>query len=58
MSNRWELEFHTLLMTLVRLSRNLRFKDCEHCADLMTDVYKCMAKETDEIRTRSNDEQQ
>ena len=55
MTDRWELEYHKTLMTLIRLTRNLRSMDCEHCADLMTDVYKCMSKETDGIRNRSND---
>ena len=57
MTNRWELEFHTTLMTLIRVVRNLRSMDCEHCAELLTDVYKCMNKETQDIRDRANDEQ-
>jgi len=36
MTSRWELEYHTTLMTLLRLTRNLRSMDCEHCADLLT----------------------
>ena len=55
--SRWELEFHTTLMTLLRLVRNLRSFDCEHCADLLTQAYKCMDKETTDIRMRSNDGQ-
>jgi hypothetical protein len=56
--SRWELEFHTTLMTLLRLVRNLRSFDCEHCADLLTQAYKCMDKETTDIRMRSNDDGQ
>lgn len=55
--SRWELEFHTTLMTLIRVVRNLRSIDCEHCGDLLTDVYKCLAKETQDIRDRANDGQ-
>jgi len=55
MTDRYELEFHTTLMTLIRVVRNLRSMDCEHCADLLTDVYKCMNKETQDIRDRAND---
>jgi len=57
MTDRYELEFHTTLMSLIRMVRNLRSMDCEHCADLLTDVYKCMNKETQNIRDRANDEQ-
>ena len=55
--SRWQLEFHTTLMSLIRMVRNLRSMDCEHCADLLTDVYKCLSKETQDIRDRSNDGQ-
>ena len=55
MTSRWELEYHTTLMTLLRLTRNLRSMDCEHCADLLTQAYKCMASETQDIRDRAND---
>jgi hypothetical protein len=51
----YELEFHRTLMSLIRMVRNLRAIDCDHCADLLTDVYKCLDKETDAIRNRSND---
>ncbi len=54
MTSRWELEYHTTLMTLLRLTRNLRSMDCEHCADLLTQAYQCMAKETQDIRDRAN----
>lgn len=54
--SRWHLEFHTTLMTLIRLTRNLRTADCSHCGDLLTQVYKCMSDETQEIRDRANDE--
>lgn len=54
--SRWELEFHTTLMTLIRVVRNLRSIDCEHCAELLTQAYRCMASETTDIRMRSNDE--
>jgi hypothetical protein len=57
MTDRWQLEFHTTLMTLLRLTRNLRSMDCEHCADLLTQAYKCMASETQDIRDRANDGQ-
>lgn len=57
MTDRYELEFHTTLMTLIRVVRNLRSMDCEHCADLLTDVYRCMDKETQNIRDRANDGQ-
>ena len=57
MTDRWELEFHRTLMTLLRLTRNLREMDCEHCGDLLTQAYKCMAEETDNIRQRANDGQ-
>ena len=57
MTDRWHLEFHTTLMTLIRVVRNLRSMDCEHCADLLTDVYKCLDKETKDIRDRANDGQ-
>lgn len=57
MTDRYELEFHTTLMTLIRVVRNLRSMDCEHCADLLTDVYRCMNKETQNIRDRANDGQ-
>jgi hypothetical protein len=57
MTDRWHLEFHTTLMTLLRLTRNLRSMDCEHCADLLTQAYKCMASETQDIRDRANDGQ-
>jgi hypothetical protein len=57
MTDRWELEFHTTLMTLLRLTRNLRSMDCEHCADLLTQAYRCMATETQDIRDRANDGQ-
>lgn len=53
--SRWHLEFHTTLMSLVRMVRNLRAMDCEHCEDLLTQVYKCLDKETQAIRNRSND---
>jgi len=55
MTDRWHLEFHTTLMTLLRLTRNLRSMDCEHCAELLTQAYKCMASETEDIRKRAND---
>lgn len=55
--SRWHLEFHTTLMTLVRIVRNLRSMDCDHCGDLLTDVYKCLDKETKSIRDRANDGQ-
>jgi hypothetical protein len=58
MTNRWELEFHTTLMTLLRLTRNLRSMDCEHCADLLTQAYRCMASETQDIRERANNGEQ
>jgi hypothetical protein len=54
--SRWHLEFHTTLMSLIRMVRNLRQMDCEHCADLLTQVYKCMDKETKEIRDRANND--
>ena len=57
MTNRWQLEYHTTLMTLIRLTRNLRSMDCEHCAKLMTEVYRCLDKETQDIRDRANDGQ-
>ena len=53
--SRWEIEYHTTLMTLIRLTRNLRAADCEHCAVLMTQIYVCMSEETNEIRRRSNE---
>jgi hypothetical protein len=53
-NSRWHLEFHTTLMSLLRMVRNLRHMDCEHCADLLTQVYKCLDKETQAIRNRSN----
>jgi hypothetical protein len=55
--SRYELEFHRTLMTLLRLTRNLRQMDCEHCGDLLTQAYKCMDEETDIIRKRANDGQ-
>jgi len=58
MTDRWELEFHTTLKTLIWILRNLRSMDCDHCGDLLTDVYQCMHKDTVEIRNRSNDGQQ
>jgi hypothetical protein len=54
MTNRWELEFHTTLMSLLRITRNLRSMDCDHCANLLTEVYRCMSKETENIRDRAN----
>ena len=54
MTNRFELEFHTTLMTLIRVVRNLRSMDCEHCEKLLTEVYKCMDKESQDIRDRAN----
>jgi hypothetical protein len=56
MSSRWELEFHTTLLVLIRTVRNLRRFDCEHCGDLLTEAYDCLSKTTEEIRYRSNDE--
>jgi hypothetical protein len=53
--SRWHLEFHTTLMTLIRIVRNLRSMDCDHCGNLLTDVYKCLDKETKTIRDRAND---
>lgn len=53
--SRWELEYHTTLMTLIRLTRNLRAADCQQCNEKLTEVYNCMSEETDEIRRRSND---
>lgn len=29
--------------------------DCDHCGNLLTDVYKCLDKETKTIRDRAND---
>ena len=55
MTSPYELEFHRTLMSLIRMVRNLRSIDCDHCGDLLTDVYKCLDKETDAIRNRSND---
>lgn len=54
MTDRYELDFHTTLMTLLRVVRNLRSMDCEHCGELLTDVYKCMAQQTQDIRDRAN----
>lgn len=56
MSN-WQLEFHRTLMTLLRLTRNLRSIDCDHCADLLTQAYRCMASETQDIIEAANDGQ-
>jgi hypothetical protein len=56
MSSRWELEFHTTLLVLIRTVRNLRRFDCKHCGDLLTEAYDCLSKTTEEIRYRSHDE--
>jgi hypothetical protein len=53
----WELEFHTTLLVLIRTVRNLRRMDCEHCGDLLTEVYNCLSKTTEDIRYRSADGQ-
>ena len=52
--SRFELEFHTTLMTLIRVVRNLRSMDCEHCEKLLTEVYRCLDKEIQDIRDRAN----
>jgi hypothetical protein len=54
MTNRFELEFHTTLMTLIRVVRNLRSIDCDHCGELLTKVYRCLDKEMQDIRDRAN----
>lgn len=54
--SRWELEHHQLLKTLIRVSRNVRGPECEHCGLLLQEAIKCMDKETPDIRHRSNDE--
>ena len=54
MTNRFELEFHTTLMTLIRVVRNLRSMDCDHCGELLTEVYRCLDKEMQDIRDRAN----
>jgi len=54
--SRWELEHHQLLKAILRISRNVRNFDCEHCGDLVSQVLKCMDKDTADIRQRSNDE--
>lgn len=54
MTDRYHLEFHRTLMTLIRIVRNLRSMDCEHCGDLLTQVYKCLDEETTDIRDRAN----
>jgi hypothetical protein len=52
--SRWELEFQTTLMRLLRLTRDLRGHDCEHCGKLLNEVYNCLDKETQDIRDRAN----
>jgi len=54
MTDRWELEYHTTLKTLIRIIRNLRSMDCDHCEPLLTEVYKCMHTDTVAIRDRAN----
>ena len=56
MGNRWELEYHTTLMSLIRVVKNLRSRDCEHCEYVLKEVYKCMDGETKDIRDRANDD--
>jgi len=50
--SRWELEFQTTLLRLLRLTRDLRGHDCEHCGKLLNDVYSCLSKEIDAVRER------
>ena len=58
LSTIWELEFHNTLLVLIRTVRNLRRMDCEHCGDLLTEVYNCLCKNTEEIRYRGKDDGQ
>jgi hypothetical protein len=51
-----ELKNHRLIMTLLRIIKNTRSAQCEHCEVLLKDVYKCMDDELQNIRNRGNDE--
>jgi hypothetical protein len=51
-----ELKNHRLIMTLLRIIKNTRSSQCEHCEVLLKDVYKCMDDELQDIRNRGNDE--
>ena len=43
-------------MTMVRVVRNTRAADCEHCEALLKDVYKCLDGELNDMRNRNNHE--
>ena len=51
-----QLKMHRFLMSMVRIIKNTRGPNCEHCEALLKDVYKCLDGELNDIRNRNNDE--
>jgi hypothetical protein len=51
-----QLKMHRFLMTMVRVVKNTRAADCEHCEAMLKDVYKCLDGELNDMRNRNNHE--
>lgn len=49
-----ELKLHRMMMSMIRIVKNIRYATCEHCEALLRDVHKCMNDELNDIRNRDN----